>query len=191
MAFSPQQPQVVYYVPVMPPQGTYFGQMAPGVAQTPEWNSLPEHYPQPYPLYTKIPNLSITVPQVVSATMPVSVSPFAVMPNLSNTVPSPSVPSGPQTPQITAPHDASVPVPTGRSPGSSGQGLPLQCFACHAIGHKATHCPAHPRPILASSTADAIVMCSLHGKPRTSRNMYFNNSTQQWQCFTETKCRSV
>ena len=69
--------------------------------------------------------------------------------------------------------------------------MPLTCFACRGVGHKATQCPTHPRPVVATSSADVIVNCAIHGKPRTSKNMFFNNKLGVWQCFAETECKSM
>ena len=69
--------------------------------------------------------------------------------------------------------------------------MPLTCFACRGVGHKATQCPTHPRPVVATSSTDVIVTCALHGKPRTSKNMFFNNKLGVWQCFAETECKSM
>ncbi|KNH06672.1 hypothetical protein XU18_2500 [Perkinsela sp. CCAP 1560/4] len=69
--------------------------------------------------------------------------------------------------------------------------MPLTCFACRGVGHKATQCPTHPRPVVATSSTDVIVNCAVHGKPRTSKNMFFNNEMGVWQCFSETECKSM
>jgi len=69
--------------------------------------------------------------------------------------------------------------------------VPLTCFACRGVGHKATQCPTHPRPVVATSSSDVIVNCAIHGKPRTSKNMFFNNDLGVWQCFSETECKSM
>eukprot|EP00760_Papus_ankaliazontas_P017744 PhM_4_TR17377/c3_g1_i1/m.22394 len=67
----------------------------------------------------------------------------------------------------------------------------ITCFACRGVGHKATQCPAYPRPVVPTSERDVVVLCAIHGKPRTSKNMFFNNSLGVWQCFSETTCKNL
>ena len=83
------------------------------------------------------------------------------------------------------------------TPGSMAEGpkpqprAEITCFACRGVGHKATQCPLHPRPVVPSASADVIVTCAIHGKPRTSKNMYYNNQVGVWQCFQETTCKNL
>ena len=76
-------------------------------------------------------------------------------------------------------------------PQSNSDATYLTCFACRGLGHKATKCPHNPRPVMSTPHSDTVVTCAVHGKPRTSKNMFFNNYMGIWHCFQETQCKNV
>eukprot|EP00008_Paramoeba_atlantica_P006823 CAMPEP_0201483664 /NCGR_PEP_ID=MMETSP0151_2-20130828/7859_1 /ASSEMBLY_ACC=CAM_ASM_000257 /TAXON_ID=200890 /ORGANISM="Paramoeba atlantica, Strain 621/1 / CCAP 1560/9" /LENGTH=459 /DNA_ID=CAMNT_0047866923 /DNA_START=88 /DNA_END=1464 /DNA_ORIENTATION=+ len=78
-------------------------------------------------------------------------------------------------PSLFFPLDLSASTPNAGA-GSAG----LTCFACRGVGHKATQCPHNPRPVVATPDIDVVVTCAIHGKSRTSKNMFFNNRFGVW-----------
>mmetsp|Transcript_20882 Transcript_20882/g.32573 ORF Transcript_20882/g.32573 Transcript_20882/m.32573 type:complete len:141 (+) Transcript_20882:31-453(+) len=67
----------------------------------------------------------------------------------------------------------------------------LTCYACGEDGHRARKCPKHPHPFVLSRNEDVLVRCAIHNRPRSSKNMRFDNELSQWTCFPETRCKSV
>eukprot|EP00759_Apiculatamorpha_spiralis_P003623 PhF_6_TR11698/c3_g3_i5/m.19014 len=109
---------------------------------------------------------------------------------------------------------------TKASTSQQHKGHTLTCYACRGVGHKATQCPVYPRnasvtqkpatvipaiipsgPIVAaaqqdqqqqtSSKDETLIACGIHGKSRTSKNMFFNNQTGVWQCSAHTECKNL
>jgi hypothetical protein len=192
---SPQQPQQhglgqqpTVQQSFTSPQPMYFFAPAPGPM---DFSAIPTSQMQmmmgvPTPMMGMSPFMAPHQPTFATMPMQIPQPPRPIAPQ-----PSPTTPIAPPQPiagPSISPNDRTPP-PTPED--GALRTSELTCFACRGVGHKATQCPTHPRPIVPTPSADVIVTCAIHGKPRTSKNMFYNNQVGVWQCFSETACKNL
>eukprot|EP00759_Apiculatamorpha_spiralis_P014294 PhF_6_TR21011/c1_g2_i1/m.30185 len=147
-----------------------------------------------------------TLPQYTTRNIPlpqqVPSSPMFMVPQQQ-----PQQQYSPQLPQQFHQTVALVQTPQQQSPAPTAHqsGGGTVCYSCGGVGHKKMNCPNKfmipPPPPLAPSSYPmdpptpldslSVVICSIHGKSRTLRNMAYNHELGVWCCLPHTVCRNL